>query len=337
MAKNLSTRCHPAQTGRAVNSFVSRISNMRRRKTGIENDKIKVLLIAKEDLVLEGWSRVLSQAADIELLASINNFSLNTASRLDHPPEIIVAHESWLRSPKVRKWISQVRTKYRTKIIAVVRNTTRGKSLRMIGVDESIQSPFGGQQLINLIRGLSRDDKNLCMYYAQQLESMPRGAAHFGTYIELISNILQLTFSRAFSNPQMKSTYSSGERFVYLTFENRSDHRFWNGLKKSFGTHYVLFSIQNNPALLTQQFGKLGKYLVEPVGKLGFLCNRQAPEDAFDMLQVAAFQNDGKLILLLSDKQLRTLLAFKAAGVEPTELIEEIYQHLVVAIRETEK
>ncbi len=55
------------------------------------------------------------------------------------------------------------------------------------------------------------------------------------------------------------------------------------------------------------------------------------------MLQVAAFQNDGKLILLLSDKQLRTLLAFKAAGVEPTELIEEIYQHLVVAIRETEK
>lgn len=310
---------------------------MRRRRVGFGNNKIKVLLIAEEDLVMEGWSRVLGPATDIELLASIQDFSESTVLKLNNPPEIIVAHESWLKSLKARKWISLIRTNYRTKIIAVVKNAANVKKLRLIGVDESIQLPFRGRQLIDLIRGLSRDDKNLCMYYAQQMESTPRGAEHFGTYIELISNILQLIFSQVLTNLQVRNTYSSGDRFVYLTFENISDHRFWVELKKRFEAHYIVFSIQNNPALLSPQFGKLGKYLVEPVGKLGFLCNRQVPDHAFDALQLAAFQNDGKVIILLSDQQIRTLLAFKAAGVDPTELLEEIYQGLIIAISETEK
>jgi len=311
---------------------------MAHRKTGSQNSNIKVLLIAEEDLVLEGWEHALSQATDIELLEATKKYLLYARSRLASAPEIIIVEASWLKNAERRKWLLDAKTKTRTKIIAVIDSAKEAKRVRRIGVvDEAIQSPFSSQQLIHLIRGLSRDDKSLCMYYAEQLQATPPGNKHFDKYIELVSSILQLTFAQLLTNPRIKKTSSLEDKFVYLTFENKSNHSFWSELRKRFGTNYIIFSMQNTPASFEKQIWRLGKYLTEPIGRLGFINNRQPPGDSLDMLQLSIYANEGKIIIMLFDKQIRSLLALKAAGVEPTELIEDIYQELIIATTETKR
>lgn len=310
---------------------------MKNRKTKLLDKKTKVFLIAEDELILEGWENALSHATDFEVIRFPNKLRTQKFGAIVVVPDIIIVEAAWLNTIKNQNWLIATKTKNRTKAIAVYGDKKEISRSIKKSIDEIIQSGFRSQQLINLIRGLRRDDKNLCMYYAEQLKKTSSGYRNSEKYTELIASILQLTFAPFFSNPQLKISRTAGEKTAYLTFENNSSHPFWSELKKIFGANYIIFSIENAPTVLDRQSWHLREHLSEPVGKIGFLTNRKPPNSSYFMLQVSIYQNDGKIIIMLFDRQIRALLALKAAGVDPTEIIEDIYQELVIAIGEAKK
>jgi hypothetical protein len=295
--------------------------------------KIKVLLLSHDRLIVEGWMNALCSATDMELMQPPRRLKGRMPPKYFSAAGIIVIDEASLEGEDACPWLLNAKHHNRTKLVAVVSSLHDIKHVRKLGVDEAILSPFRSQQLIGLIRGLSRDDKSLCMYYARCLERLPQGNKHFDDYLDLMSNILQLVFDGVLTHPQILRTRLKGTPLAHISFDNHFDHAFW----KELNTRYILFSVHNDPQLLAEQVRSLGRSLARQGTNLGFLNNRTSPEASATFLQTTAYKNDGMLIVMLFDSDIRSLLALKAAGVEPSEWIERLHQELIGAISDAEK
>ena len=299
--------------------------------------KIKVLLLSEAELIVEGWRNALSSAADIELLNPPKHLTWNKPPKASASADIILLEAAVLQNEDARRWLTDIRTRHQTKIIAVVSGKRAAKKVRALGADEAIFSPFRSQQLLGLIRGVDRDDKSLCMAYARQLEQLAADPAGAEEYIDLVASILQMVFAPLLTDLQITRLATERGKLAYLTFENRSMHHFWSRIREEHGSHTIVFSIHNEPSYFSQQARKLDRYLTPAMGRFAFLCNRREPNSVARTLQFASHRNGGKSILVLFDPQIRMLLALKAAGAEPSEYIEDLYQELFIAMSDPEK
>jgi hypothetical protein len=309
---------------------------MRRRKFSIRSGKIKVMLLSSDQLILEGWEGILAHATNIILYKHHFKSSLKGVANLSFVPHVVLLEGSWLKVVDNKRWLSTMKSKHRLKVIVIYGNKNELRHHRNI-VDESIEVGFRRQELLNLIKGVVLDDKTLCMYYADKLKRMPASPQYFSQHTELVANILQLVFGQDLTNPQIKTSRLAGNKAANLVFENNSQHPFWLELRKKHGMDYVVFSTRNDPDLFLDQFDKLGKFLSGPFGNMGFLINRRSNEKHPTDLQTSKYQNEGRAILILFDPFIRSLLAFKAAGAEPVELIQDAYQGLFLAIGDSKR
>lgn len=307
---------------------------MSRRKTAPPNNKIRVTLLSSNNLVMEGWEQALKRAPDIEIYKHRDKPDRKESAAISPATDILLLEASWMEKGSRNRQISLLKLRHAVKVIAVFKDRREISRHRRL-LDEAIQAGFHRQELINLIRGLRRDDKSICNYYDRQLKKTT-GALE--KYAQLTSNILQLVFAGGLGNPQIELPRpGQNDPAAYIVFENRFPHPFWTKLKRKYGMDYAVFSIQNDPALIPAQIAGLAPRLSDPFGRVGFLVNRSCPAPGPTGLQVAKYRNEGVIILPIFDQLLHNLLASKAAGAEPTDLVEDIFQELFVAISALKK
>lgn len=305
---------------------------MNRRKKGLRKHKINVMLVSDDKLVLEGWEQAINHASDIEVHKLIYRSNRTLSPEMPGFIDIFLFEAPLLKQSTFRKWIADQKFKNRAKTIVVFKDKKTLSRYRRL-LDEAIQTGFHRQELINLIHGLRFDDKSLCTYYDQELRKIT-GNSKLKKYTELIQNIILLVFNANLQNPQIRFPQpDSRTEESYLIFENNGEHPFWAGIKKKHNSEFIVFSVQNDPPSIPSQFHGITPFLADPFGKLGLLVNRQPSGEKHLELQLAAHNNEGNVILMLFNQTLHSLLASKAAGADPTDLLEDLYQELFVAIR----
>jgi hypothetical protein len=96
---------------------------------------------------------------------------------------------------------------------------------------------------------------------------------------------------------------------------------------------YVTVDIYNKK-LEPGNITSLGEYLTESHGLLGLIIGRKLPSSDIDMMSIALFENERKVVLALDVLLLCEMLEYKAGGINPVCLLQGLYQKLIASTGE---
>jgi DNA-binding NarL/FixJ family response regulator len=293
--------------------------------------KIGILLVDESSLVREGWKDILSPIGDFKIVGETTPISLpKTISQME-TVNIVVANISLLAgTTKKNKILRLIKEKNSNiKILLIVRDEKDIRLARRVGADEALRKPYRSQALIDMIRGLDRDDKGLCDFYANELEELGIGSQEIEKYEKLMRDILQLLFSNHLLNLHSYSETQEEAQTITLICQNQRDNSFWDQLYSKHHSEHIIIMLQNSDKVDQNVIRSLADRLSDTTSLLGILIVRSNKTSLMETVQFSIFSNEQKIIILLTDKEIRHMLAQTAAGLDSAQLFEEIYEKLI--------
>jgi hypothetical protein len=103
---------------------------------------------------------------------------------------------------------------------------------------------------------------------------------------------------------------------------------FWDYLRNEHAEIFLMVETKNGDSLQTPDLNQTATYLGDRIGRIGFIATRQPPREA-QQKKLYSIYNDSqprKVILILADSDLNTMLDMKAKGKEPTRYIQNLYR-----------
>jgi DNA-binding NarL/FixJ family response regulator len=299
----------------------------------MSEDKIKVFLIDDEPLAIEGWKDLLIKDGHFQIVGKTSPEKMKKSTGALPHFDIVLAGAGLLMLSTKKRTISALKKAgLNVKIVIIVDNKEDIQRAQRAGVDEAIQSPFQRTALTNLLRGLNQEPKKRCAYYVQQLGNLHANEKSNRDYEYLISDILQFLFSDHLIDRYLRFKTSYGNRECSLLFSNRSNHPFWEMLRVDHNGTRVLFDIRNARSVKPDNIGRLGRRLSKEVGGVGIIVSHLSASNSIQGLQVALYKNESKVVFSITNLQIKNMLIQKAAGIDPTEIFQDIYQEFMAEL-----
>ena len=287
---------------------------------------IKVILIDDSPLARQGWKIALQQAKDIVVSGEFSSSELATP---DSPS--VLADVALIGIKSITNREAKDTTKIprdpipRTKVIIIVNYADEIAIARRLGADEAILAPIEGHKLTSLIKGLFLENKILCEYYVEQLQTIKPGFQDAFRYEKLMSDVIQMLFYPHLTHAQIQipTKYRTVRRDLILL--NKSDHTFWKTIRDSFNASLVVFDFKNKIRISDSDLDQIGDYLGRYTGRFGMIIGRIPIGERILLKQSWIYNNNDKVVLVTCDNDIRTMLAYKAGGVDPTDFILDLY------------
>lgn len=291
--------------------------------------QIRVLIVDEDAMVRKAWRKVLNDSRQIRVIGEANPFELGKFTNAPEPPEILVAGHSFMEAGYLKGGIQQSFWESRPKVIMIVENREQIKTAFKNGADFAAAKPFDSQDLITWVRALSDDAKRLCSEYHNRFSKIRAIQSQNKKYSELVGSILQLLFHPDLVNPESARMLADVPLSSRLILRNQArEHKFWIDAHEMHRSKYLTFDIYNEP-VGADKLKALGKYLSESHGLMGFVIGRNLSMHDLQVVSIAFFENEGKVVLPLDDSQLQAMLEYKAGGVNPAFELENLYQKLI--------
>lgn len=162
----------------------------------------------------------------------------------------------------------------------------------------------------------------------ERLAALPIGRADAGEYQKLVLEILNTCFNPELIDGQLEVRTIDGTERRDITFSNDSDHTFWDYVRNEHSNIVVMFETKNVAELTTDDLNQTGGYLGDRMGRLGFIVTRR-PLPRAQQRKAFAIYNDShprKIILVLSDDDLRRLLDIVCREGDPSGDVRSVYR-----------
>ena len=267
-------------------------------------------------LVLEGWKETLLQAGDFHIVGEISSGQLLTEI-VENRVHIVFASISLLaKTQKKGNLVQSIKEiNSRIKVVLTVENDQELKQAQRARADEAILKPFRKNDLTNLFQGLSRDDKRLCNYYAKTLLEIGQEPENAKRNETLITDILRLIFQ---SSCQIYSDGNVGDFYRDNShFQTSKNGDFWEILNTKHQVNFVFCWIQNVDGLDLPLMQTISGWSANNTGTFGIVVIRSEDiKSNFISAKLNPCNNNGKTLLIFTDKEIRSLLSYKAAGID---------------------
>lgn len=167
-----------------------------------------------------------------------------------------------------------------------------------------------------------------------KLELMKKGKATWVQYEELCIEILKYLFPNDLQGwHSQKRTDDNISRFDYIC-RVRPVTEFWSFLVDHINSRYILFEFKNYTGKIKQgQVLTTEKYLLERgLRKVAIIISRVgADKNAIKMMQ-GAMREHGKLMLVIDDEAVKTMLQMKEHGEDPTDFLFELADEFLLSL-----
>lgn len=288
--------------------------------------QIKVFLIDDEPLVLEGWRHLLVRAGGFQIVGEStpeNALIFNsTIQKLD----IVIAGAGLLNLNICNEIISNLhKFSLSVKIVIVANNQDEILKAQHSGVDEAIQSPFQRTTFLNLLRGVNLEPKKRCSYFVEQLENIINEEPKRREYGIFVGDILEFLFAPYLDGRYMKFYNNIEDIRCNILFQNRFPHFFWDRIRTLHNGEKILFGVNYKNAISADQIKMFGEKLSKEIGGIGFIVTVSNQNEQMKNLQKAIYRNENKIVIQVSDIQIKDMLIQKAAGIDPSEILQDIY------------
>lgn len=156
------------------------------------------------------------------------------------------------------------------------------------------------------------------------LEALPSGRETFREFEDLCVEILNYAFFPQLGVPSVQSRSEDGLDIRDAVFPITGDHAFWQEIKRICSTRFMVAEFKNYADSVRQrEVESIQQYLYSKAMRtFGVLCSRNQPSESALLARRRAWVESGKLILLLSDEELKDLIRAKSYGEKPTDVLD---------------
>ena len=173
--------------------------------------------------------------------------------------------------------------------------------------------------------------------YIAQLKVLETGSAAFKKYEELCVSILKYIIGEYLTLwEQQKTTEEDLYRFdMCCKIKNGVTQDFFDTICKYFSTKYIVFEFKNYEKPITQrEIYTTEKYLYEKaLRKVAIIISRKGADKHAKMAAPGSLRESGKLIICLSDEDLKAMLQIKKEGEKTTGgYLEDILDDMLMRL-----
>ncbi len=166
--------------------------------------------------------------------------------------------------------------------------------------------------------------------YAKLLSEIRPGTADAKKFEQLILRILSRLFSPPLIDPREQVRSADNREIKDITFYNGAREGFWFDVKLQHGSVSVVFELKNMVDLGNEEFAQISMRLDDIKGKFGVLVARG--KDNLDMQRAyRRLHNERKIILILTDNDLISMLRLKVMGDDPSNSMLGLYRSFIDA------
>lgn len=181
------------------------------------------------------------------------------------------------------------------------------------------------------------DPESVADSYIAQLKVLETGSAAFKKYEELCVSILKYILGEYLTLwEQQKTTEEDLYRFdMCCKIKNGVTQDFFDTICKYFSTKYIVFEFKNYEKPITQrEIYTTEKYLYEKaLRKVAIIISRKGADKHAKMAARESLRESGKLIICLSDEDLKAMLQIKKEGEKTTGgYLEDILDDMLMRL-----
>lgn len=181
------------------------------------------------------------------------------------------------------------------------------------------------------------DPESVADSYIAQLKVLETGSAAFKKYEELCVSILKYILGEYLTLwEQQKTTEEDLYRFdMCCKIKNGVTQDFFDTICKYFSTKYIVFEFKNYEKPITQrEIYTTEKYLYEKaLRKVAIIISRKGADKYAKMAARGSLRESGKLIICLSDEDMKAMLQIKKEGERTTgEYLENILDDMLMRL-----
>ncbi|QMV73286.1 restriction endonuclease [Comamonas piscis] len=157
-----------------------------------------------------------------------------------------------------------------------------------------------------------------------KLEALPPGKETFREFEDLCVEILNYAFFPHLGVPSVQSRTEDTLDIRDAVFPITGEHPFWQEIRRTCFTRFMVAEFKNYTKSIGQrEVESIQQYLYSKAMRMfGVLCSRNQPNDSALLARRRAWVESNKLILLLSDDELKDLVRAKSYGENPTDVLD---------------
>lgn len=175
-------------------------------------------------------------------------------------------------------------------------------------------------------RGVGEADvlDNRAIELISRLESCNLGREEWHEYELICIEILNYAFIPPFRIPKVQSRSEDGLDIRDAVYPISNGHQFWDVQKRECNTRFVVAEFKNYSEQPDQKVVEsIQQYLYKKAMRtFGFLCTRLEPKESALKARRRAWVEFDKLIILLTDEDLKDIVRTKSFGNDPSEIID---------------
>ena len=161
-----------------------------------------------------------------------------------------------------------------------------------------------------------------------KLRQLNSGDERAAEYQRLILEALNFLFNPELIDGELEVRTVDGTERRDILFTNDSDQSFWTYLRTEHSAILLMFETKNTKTIDNSYLNQTAVYLGDRLGRIGFILTR-TPLKAAQERKAFSIYNDSnprKIILVLSDSDIESMLDMKCAGQDPMRYIQKLYR-----------
>ncbi|WP_018343898.1 TIR domain-containing protein [Cytophaga aurantiaca] len=162
----------------------------------------------------------------------------------------------------------------------------------------------------------------------KRLDECPEGKPGWKTYEDICLDILNYLFVPPLGKPRIQSRRESGIDIRDAIFPNRNSNENWKFIRDDYDAKYIVFEFknysENGNEIDKQVLLQVDDYLKKTIGRFGIVCSKKAPNRSGLEKRKDIFIEKNKLILFLSNEDLKEMLLRKHKKIDPSDVIIDL-------------
>jgi len=169
-----------------------------------------------------------------------------------------------------------------------------------------------------------------------RLSAIPSGAEAASAYQQLVLEVLNFLFNPELIDGEPEVRTVEGTERRDIIFSNDSDESFWDYIRSEHSGLLVMFEVKNKETLDLAAVNQTATYLGDRIGSFGVIVTRNFAPDTIQRKLFAVYNDSApkrKVILVLSDADLRELLDLRCRNGDPTKWVQRHYRKFRTAVQ----
>jgi hypothetical protein len=168
----------------------------------------------------------------------------------------------------------------------------------------------------------------------ERLRTCPPGREHWRVYQRLVTDILEELFCPPLNSPITELTDEVRVNRRDIILPNYSTDGFWKFMQDKYTADYIVVDAKNYVKPVGKEEAlQVANYLkLRGAGLFGIIISRQGGDDACYHILREQWMDSGKLILVLNDRDVASMLLAHRSGGRPEEVISQKIEEFRLAL-----